>query len=404
MERRRLLNEATTIGARVFGIAAGLITSAITARSLGVVDRGTFFYVVTLATLLAQFGHFGTTSANTYFLAQDAGLARRLLKWSIWLALATSFGISMLFLGGVELPLFAALAPVEGALWLPWLILGNLLLLMLGSMLAGMQAFTVLNSVQIAYQTLLIGGFFLVAARGPSPTAFLAASVAGVAVAALVQIVAVRRLGQAEIRLAIQPADWFRYGGRAFLILLVGAILPRLAIFFVKSLSPAEELGYYSVAVQGFDALLMVPGSLALVLFPAIMSRGKPMWHDCRREVWRMLAIVVALAAVAGPMMPFAVPIIFGQPFAPAALVVIAFLPGFVASGLAVVASQYLAALRYPRIVIQSWLVSAAVLAASCAALVPAYGALGAAVATSLAYCVLAALLLGGARKCLQEA
>jgi O-antigen/teichoic acid export membrane protein len=117
-----------------------------------------------------------------------------------------------------------------------------------------------------------------------------------------------------------------------------------------------------------------------------------------------MLVFSTVLATLAALAMPFAVRLIFGAAFAPVTPIAIAFLPGFVALAVVTIASQYLAALGYPRAVTVNWLLATLVLAVASAVLVPLDDARGAALASSAAYGVLALLMLLSARKLLRSA
>lgn len=395
------MDELLTLAARVFGVAAGLITSAITARVLGPGDRGEFFYVVATAAVLAQFGHLGTPGANTYFCAPAPGLARRLLRWNLVLGTAAGVVLATVFLTVTSSPLISGAAPRAGALWLIPLTATVLLLTMLGPVLAGLHAFGTLNLLMVAYQGGLLLAFVGVALVAPSAENFLAASAIGAVLAVAGHVWAVARRPVAERTTDLTVRSWLAYGRKAYLILILGGLLPRLGLFAVKVGSTSEQLGYYSIAVQAFDALTLLPASFATILFPMIMRGGDRSWTSCKREVSRMLLLATALAVVAGLAMPFAVRIIFGAEFLGVTPIAIAFLPGFVALSVVTVASQYLAALGYPRAVTVNWLVATGVLALASMLLVPLDQGRGAAVASSLAYIVLAILMLRTARKLL---
>jgi O-antigen/teichoic acid export membrane protein len=77
---------ALSLAARAITISAGVVTSILTARALGVAGRGEYFYVITLAGLVVQFGHLGLASSNTYALAKDHTLLGRLATNSIWVS------------------------------------------------------------------------------------------------------------------------------------------------------------------------------------------------------------------------------------------------------------------------------------------------------------------------------
>ena len=401
----RVRDEALTVIARVFGVVAGIVSSAITARTLGPEDRGSYFFVITVATILTQFGHLGVSSANTFFVARYPRCAGLLLQWSIRLSLVSGIGLALIFMVLSE---SSALADTMNSKGLPWLILlspAMLLLLLASALLAGLQAFSSLNGIQIAYQMILVCAFGLVALYKPSIDSFLGASALGACVAAIAYSGAVyfHRSNQAPARAdEVETSNWFKYGMRAYLILLAGALVPRIGIFFVKAEASAEELGYYSIAIQIFDALVLFPSAIATILFPSIAKDKAPTWLGCLRECYRMGFFASVLAIIAAVALPFAVKLVFGSEYAQSAVIAQALLPGFVALSVVTIASQYLAAKYFPRPTYWNWFVSLAVLLAACAILVPNYGALGVAIALSVSYSILAILMVNLARQLLE--
>lgn len=391
----RYLREASTVGSRVFGVAAGLITSGITAHALSPAQRGEYFYVVAMAGVLASFANLGIPSANAFFSARDAGLVRRLLIWSTVLAASTGLVVSGGFALATSLPALNKFGTVHD-LWLTVMTSVVLGLALLGPLLAGQHRFGALNLLQLGQQGLLLIIFPLVGLFAPSPEAFLAAS-SLVAFAGLLAHIACIRWRAADPSPAAPPVSldaWFRYGFRAFVILLLGALVSRLGVLFVRAYSDPHALGIYSVAVQLWDALSIVPSSLALILFPMIVRDGTLSWAHCRTEIARMALLTTVAAIGAAIVLRPAIPIVFGADYAEAYGVCLFFLPGFIAFSVLVVASQYLAGIGYPLRVTVNWGVAAGVLAATSPFAVSRWGAHGAAAATSLTYAGLAALMI----------
>lgn len=394
--RQRLFREGGMIAVRLFGVVAGLATSAVTARVLGPADRGVYFYVITMAMVLSTFGNLGAPGANGYFAAREPATARVLARWSMIGALVIGGGLAGLFEAVTAFPALHRFSTHEG-LWLIILTPLTLVLTLQGPILAGLQRFNWLMVGQVAQQVLLVVGFVAVAFLAPTPAAFLAVSILGSLLAfGLQQFATVRGAPSKE-----QPdfGAWIRYGMRAYGPMVLSVVVARVGVMFVKSGASTEGLGHYSVAVQFFDVLGIVPSTLALILFPSIMRDRSMTWAHCKSELIRMLSIAVAIAVVAAVALKPVIPIVFGPEFAPAYLLSLLFLPGFVALSGLVVASQYLAALGYPKAVMINWAIGAAVLLVLCPVSMQQFGVAGAAMATSAAYGVLAGLMIFSARK-----
>ena len=76
-----------TLIVRVLLIAAGFISSIITARFLGPEGRGVFFYWTTLAAFAIQFGNLGLHSSNTYLLTKGRARLSSLAANSLWVSI-----------------------------------------------------------------------------------------------------------------------------------------------------------------------------------------------------------------------------------------------------------------------------------------------------------------------------
>lgn len=393
----RWSREAGTLGARLFAVLSGILTSAITARVLGPEDRGLYFYVVALATTLAGLINFGAPSANAFYAAKHPSLGGRLANWSLALALGAGVVAPALFLLGIRFFDHARFAP-SGSAWLLVLTPAILALALMGPVLAGLHKFHTLNLLQVLQQVVTILAFAWVAWTRPSVTGFLIASACSTVAAATIQTFFARReldVGDREVTLS----QWLRYGMRAYLVLVLGALLSRVGVFFVRGSAGGEELGYYSIALQGWDALAILPSALGTVLFPAIVREGRLSWPDCVRETQRMLLLATAIATFAALAMRPAIILIFGGEFEPSTWAALAFLPGFIAYASVVTSSQYLAGLGFPRAVARNWAAATALLIVLCATLTPRWGAVGAAVSTSISYSLLAAIMLLSARR-----
>jgi len=96
-----------TFAVRAARLALGVIASVVTARALGPTGRGDYYFVVTFAGLLVQFGNVGLASSNTYLVASDRTRLAGLVANSVWVALAAGVGgalVAALLLGSGAVP------------------------------------------------------------------------------------------------------------------------------------------------------------------------------------------------------------------------------------------------------------------------------------------------------------
>jgi O-antigen/teichoic acid export membrane protein len=151
-------------------------------------------------------------------------------------------------------------------------------------------------------------------------------------------------------------------------------------------------LGIYAVAVNGSEVLLYLPTVAASVLLPALARSPRAARPEQTLRMFRMLAlltgIAVALAAALGPLL---IPEIFGADYRGSVLPFLWLLPGAFGFAASAVFSNALIAASAPGRSSIGPLVSLVVGLALDIALIPSYGASGAAVAASIAF------LAGGA-------
>jgi len=322
--RRVWLQIAHTSGARVYSLVAGLLVLTITARWLGPAGRGQMaaalvwanvFYLCSYASLNFVAMHQASISAgDRSWLPPTMGTlfvfagGMTLLGWLVAAVLWFSSGGSV----------FGAISPpvlVIALLTVPFLILeqyANGLLLGIGRLDVYNRALIVAKTVVL----LLVGVFF-----------YFRFGIASAVTATLI--------GQIGISMAGIPLV-FRAAGRTMRFdgALLGRMLkrglqlhPSNAAMFLYAYSSvllinrylgAAQTGFYHLAMQLIDVMLVLPYAANLVLFSkASTVGGEKMWPFQRRILVSMLALMTAGCLVAAIAAPFAIPLLAGKAFAP---------------------------------------------------------------------------------------
>jgi O-antigen/teichoic acid export membrane protein len=394
--RAALAAVMTTMGARSVVLLSGLASTIVLTRALGPEGRGQYFAVATVAALLAQFANLGLSSSNTFLAARDPALAWPLTCNSLWLAAVLSAG-SALIIAAWGASLAHLLSVPARLLWaVPALGPAILLFTLVASVMAAQQRFTALN----VWQTVnaVLGVLLLVACLTVQAgvAAFLAATAVGsiiVATAASVGIAGAGGLRWSWPRLALIRIG-AGYSLAAYSALLASFLNQRIGVLYLGRQGHAAEIGYFSVAAQWHDVLLILPSAIGMVLFPALVRSSQGAWHATRRALVISIALTLlacaVLAALAGPIIRG----LFGAAFQPAVPVLRAILPAVVAISGATIVSQFLAARTFSPTLVVAWTAGLAVTCAADAVLVPAYGAIGAAWAQSAGTAVAFAGLL----------
>lgn len=376
---------------RILLLVSAIVTSAVIARALGPSGRGAVAVAFSLTLLLAQFGTFGITTANPFYLAREPGLRDRLVTNSVVLAVGLG-GVCLL--AGLLLRLVAPDA-VRGLQTVDLLIalLGIPALLMaqfLQSLLLGDGRTVAYNAIELGVALATLAAIVAAALAGLTPRLALVILVAGRCAAAAAFLVAARRgtrwvppdLGLARRMLG--------YGTRVYAATLLAFLVIRIDLLLVNAYRGSEAAGLYAVAVALADALYILPSVVAVNLF-AHVARGAPDETSARafRSVSLIYAAIVAAAAlVAGP----AITVIYGEQFEAAAPLFRWLAPGIFCLGMLNILAQHFAANGFPLEAVLVWIPGLALNIAVNLIFLPSGPTRIAAISSSLAYALLLVL------------
>jgi O-antigen/teichoic acid export membrane protein len=137
---------------------------------------------------------------------------------------------------------------------------------------------------------------------------------------------------------------------------------------------------------------MMLPGVIGMLLFPRVASyqdpRGEFALQVTRHGSFVML-IVCAIAAIGA----FALPVVYGARFADATIQLLILLPGVYFIGIEAVLVQHFTGTGLPAAIPVFWLITLAVSLGFNLALVPTFGARGAAVTSTISYTLIFVLV-----------
>ena len=376
------------------GYVAGLLLSVISVpfviRHLGVEDFGRFVLVTALITLVSGLAEGGLQAVGLreYAIrppAQRDRLMRNLLGVRLALTLIGVAGAAA----------FALLAGYDGTLVVGTVLAGGGLLLvstqtLLTVPLASNLRLGWITAIDLGRQALTValtlGLVVLGAALLPFFTVTVAAGMAGLMVTAVL----VRRM--TPLRPAFQPGEWWmlvRDTVPYAVAIALNVAYFRIAIVLMSLLTGALETGYFATSFRILEVLLPVPALLVGTVFP-ILARAAlddlaRLAHASQRIFEVSIIAGVGLVLAIELAAPTIVQVLASDAAQPSVAVLRLQAPALAATFVAIACGYPLLSLRRHQALLLANLVALVASVALCLALIPIWGARGAAVATTVA-------------------
>src|SRR5215213_4761404 len=386
-----------TFATRLLMIFNSVVAGIIVARWLGAGGVGQLAVINVAVASIVQAGSFGLPSSNTYFIAQDQAHFRAAAINSLIFGLGTGaiLALALTAIASFRPDWFGFVSPDLiriAAISIPFqliTLIGLNILLAVGRVrefnlvdLAG-QSFVLINAVLV----------LLLLKRGLETliTFNTLASILVAVVIALLLVISARTLAHSKWRADVALLRRMIFYGLKFHIsILAGAIIIRADLLVVNHFRGAAEAGVYSVASQ--FALMLLPGVIATLLFPRVTTE-----QDARGEttclVSRYTTLIMLVCCLAAVPFSLLLPVVYGAAFADATKLLLILLPGVYLIGLESVLVQHFNALGLPRAIPIYWVITLILNLVLVFALVPRYGAQGAAIASSISYAAIFALV-----------
>jgi len=364
------------------GFAGGLIV----ARALGAEARGVVALVALTYRQAAVLASLGLDSAILHFGARDQHDLRLRARRSLQVALGQGL---LAALGGwilLRTILGNAVSPAAGAVTIAALAAPAVLVLNYGN--AALRATGRL--VEAAALDALVGVSTLAVIVAGVVTDRLGLAVVGAAAgtafgAALTALMVHRLSPSAGRRDRSGWAAHLRYGLAGHLGTIFQNLNYRLDFYLVALLLSTTDLGVYALAVAFAEALLLLPDALGVV----VMQRAAAS-PSAGRATEVTLRLGVGAACGGGALLAltsrWAVPAVFGPGFATVADTIVALLPGVVAVAIWKTLVNDLAGRGFPTVKSTSAAAALGLTVVADLILIPRFGIVGAAAASSVAY------------------
>lgn len=377
--------------------AARFATSVLVARTIGVEGKGIYILVLMVGSLLVLFLSLGLGGSLTYFTASKHFETDTLYSFSLVASLLISllggFGFYILYGLFLANTFLIGIGP-QYILLVLILLPFNLISLFFSSIILGKQqlvAFNLINIIRVVSNLL----FQLMSALsgGGLPGAILAWFTSNL-VAFGVTLWFVRGDFHPHLRFTrhiIKPAT--SYGIKNYLANLFMFFNYRLDTFFVNFYSGATEVGLYSTGVGVAELIWYIPNAISGALFPKSSSMSKETSARLTAQVARQSLVVAAgLTIVSALIGPLVIPFFYGIDFLPSVKPFLWLLPGILGITLSKIVSANLAGIGKPQYATYSSGITIVITVVLDILLIPPYGIVGAAIASSIAYLLSAGL------------
>lgn len=406
--RAGLVRDAAITIATRFGLAILIFaTDVILANALGPTAKGRFALVLLYSQLVATVIGFGMDQAIAVVTGRSERDGRQAFANAIlWTAVVGGASVlASLWLYGIPtsarspsgplvalLPNLSAAQFTFAALAIPAELFFNLGLFAL----LGRQRVAAYSAIRLLRRLTLLGlllGFVAVTSLGLATAIVLNLVSLGATIAAIVWVAARERLVGIVPSFALLREE-LRYGGRSVVGTLAERLQFRADAFIVNALAGVRATGIYSVTSGLAETLWYIPNALGVVMFSRAVDPAADAGRTASILTRTTLALSILLAVPAAAFGPRLVRFVYGSEFADAGVALRLIIPGVVAYSVVAVLSRYLSGRGRPGLGTLILLFGLAANVAANLVLVPRYGILGAAIASSLSYGLTALIML----------
>jgi O-antigen/teichoic acid export membrane protein len=388
--RRSFVQDALALlGNRVLVMAISLLSGIVLARCLGPEGRGLIAAVMVYPSLFLSFTEMGVRQSTIYYLGRQIYTDRQVVGAVSTLILFTG-ALGMLLVGGwlsvAGNPAFTPLIIVLAVAPIPLtIVLDYSSGVFLGKRLVGQFA-KVQRMAEVQRLTLVL---MLVWFLGFGVPGALVASLLASTVVAGVALWKVSKIGPLRPSFEWVVIRGLLVKGLGYAVAVFVAVLnQRVAVALMERLSSSREIGMYTVALAFAGLIQTMPQTISSAIFSHAANAREPRAFSLK--VMRLFRVTVVVSAFVMLGLVFLAPVMvlymYGAKFAPSGQIVQLLLPGLFFTLAPWVLNMDLTGRGRPNLSL--WITTPMLLLniGLNLYLVPSYGAVGAAVASSVSY------------------
>ncbi|WP_162628779.1 flippase [Marinobacter bohaiensis] len=392
-------NIGMTLARQLLAAFSQLLLVVLIARELGPEGNGYYAIAVLISTMLAKFLNFGVGPATVYYVSRGDFSIEQAWKGNCRLAIVVATG-GLVFIFPVFWVWGKGIFPGVPAS-LVYLGLASfpltLLLAYLSTILQGLQDFkafnlTVLVPPYVNLAGVAIAFYFLECGVIGALVAFIIGQIVGLLI--VLRLLAKRRsfkTTEEATTTSFYARRVLGYGWKAHLSNILTYVNYRADMFLVNFfLSPAAT-GIYVIAVQIAEKLWMLSQAASTVLLPrlsAMHQQPTARLALAHKGFWVVTALTAGASVFVAATLLWLIKPVFGQEYIEALPAFFWLLPGIIAGAGSRIYSNCIAAAGRPEWNMYASLSVMAINVIGNVVLIPDHGLVGAAWATSFAYCL----------------
>ena len=388
-----------TLSTEVITVGGNFLIGILLARTLSVTDRGIVVMVMTLPWLIMSFANLGLPQANIYLVGREKRDPE--ILWANSVVNALIMGLLVVLIRSVakNILLRTALKGLPGGYW--WLLMLLIPPLLVDTMtlsiLLARQTFSLYNLRKLLVPVVTLIGFaFVLLVLRSGLTGVVSANVIITILMALISLALTRR--QLRLKLQFDPqltGEAIRFGLKSYLQNLVGTLNYRIDVYLLAFLLTPREVAFYGVATSLAEVAWYIPNSVGTVLFPRLSHAPLEQVHQitakvCRNTLAISGCVVIGMLAVGWAM----VPLLYGQAYRAAVPPLLILLPGVISMSAYKVLTRNFTSRNRQQVSILAASVALTLNVGLDWILIPRWGVVGAATASTAGYTTAGGILL----------
>ncbi len=383
-------NAGMTFINKLIFIILGMVSSVFLARLLGPEKRGVYAMVVMLPSTLSLIFAIGIPSSNVYHVAKKKKI-KEIIKFnnllgSILIFIGIMFGVLIvLYFSKVLFPGIPKKLLLFGLLSYPLFLINSFML----SLFLGLQEISIYNRINL-YQKIFSTVLIVVASYFWG----IMGAIASLNLTSLFLFVQCKaRLRRLNVNIEnskdLDKKEFIKYGLKSYFSDIVAFLNYKVDIFFINFFLNPASTGIYVVAVSLAEKIWIVTSSVSLVTYPKLAEISDDEIEHTNLTIltakW-VFYLTLIIVLFLGFTSKYIINILYGVDYSQVTLPFILLLPGICLGSMSKIISNSFASLGKPEINLYMGILVLLLNVSLNIILIPKYGLIGGAIATSFSY------------------